>query len=76
MGTGDAELTPDVLLVVTKKATQQPEKTPVAVPAAGKSQPVAQPIVAEKAAVAEERKPDSRPRTPLQAVGRSSATES
>lgn len=68
-----SELIPDILLIVTKKATAQPEKQkkPVAVPVSSKSTPV----VAEKVVV-EEVKPDSRPRTPLQAVGRSSATES
>lgn len=68
-----SELIPDILLIVTKKATAQPEKQkkPVTVPVSSKSTPV----VAEKVVV-EEVKPDSRPRTPLQAVGRSSATES
>lgn len=69
------ELIPDILLIVTKKATAQPEKQkkPVAVPVSSK--PKSTPVVAEKVVV-EEVKPDSRPRTPLQAVGRSSATES
>lgn len=68
-------LTTVVLLVVTKKsaAPVKQEKKRVAVPVASR------PVVVEKVAVREEIvKPaaDSRPRTPLQAVGRSSATES
>lgn len=71
------ELTPDILLVVTKKATAQPEKQKKAVAVPVASKPKSAPVVAEKVTVVEEvKKPDSRPNTPLKAVGRSSATES